>query len=303
MRIEFARTIVELAATRDDLVFISGDLGYMALEEVQAALGSRFINAGVAEQNMVSMAAGLAAQGFTPIVYSIAPFATCRPFEQIRNDVCLHNLSVKIVGNGGGYGYGIMGSTHHALEDVAIMRGLPSMRVYTPCFGGDVATCVEAALATDGPCYLRLGKSVKSLNDSGDPAKWSAFRRISSGSKVVIAVMGPVIENAISALQRLPPNTVDLWAVGEFPISQLSADFIRSVAHTKRLITVEEHYRSGGLYENLAPFLLGLPNLRVEPLYAHGYQSGLYGSQKWHQDENGLGADNIERTILGSLAA
>src|SRR5512132_1728928 len=105
---------------RPDFVFVSGDLGYMALEKVIETYGERFINVGVSEQNMISVAAGLAYEGFIPWVYSIAPFAILRPYEQIRNDVCLHNLPVKIVGNGGGYGYGIMGATHHTLEDIAV---------------------------------------------------------------------------------------------------------------------------------------------------------------------------------------
>jgi transketolase len=303
MRVEFATKIVELARAKEDLIFLSGDLGYMALEEVQKALGSRFINVGVAEQNMISMAAGLAAQGFTPFVYSIAPFATFRPFEQIRNDVCLHNLSVKIVGNGGGYGYGIMGGTHHALEDVAVMRCLPSMRVYTPCFGTDVAKCVDSSLAQPGPCYLRLGKSVQEYGESSLQTDWQPFRRISKGSKLVIACMGPVVENVISVIERLPADTVDLWTVGEFPITEIPQEFKISVSRATKVITVEEHYRSGGLYENLAPFLIGIPNLQISPLFAHGYQSGRYGSQKWHQDENGLGESGIEKTIIGTLAA
>lgn len=303
MRVEFARKIVELAELQDNLIFLSGDLGYMALEEVQRALGPRFINVGVAEQNMISMAAGLAAQGFTPIVYSIAPFATFRPFEQIRNDICLHNLSVKIVGNGGGYGYGIMGSTHHALEDVAVMRCLPSMRVYTPCFGADVAKCIDSALSQEGPCYLRLGKSVKDYGDSSLQANWEPFRRISKGSKIVIACMGPVVENVISVIDRFPADTVEVWTVGQFPITEVPESFKLSVSRATKVITVEEHYRSGGLYENLAPYLIGIPNLQISPLFAHGYQSGLYGSQKWHQDQNGLGELGIEQTIVRTLAA
>ena len=106
-------------AGRPDMVFLTGDLGFMALEALQAAMGPRFINAGVAEQNMVSVAAGLARQGMETWVYSIAPFLYARPFEQIRNDIAFHGLPVKLIGNGGGYGYGVMGPTHHAIEDTA----------------------------------------------------------------------------------------------------------------------------------------------------------------------------------------
>src|ERR1041384_1815133 len=130
MRTEFANAMSALFETRKDLVFITGDLGYMAFESLAATLGERFVNAGVAEQNAVSLAAGLAREGQLPWVYSMAVFTVLRPYEQIRHNLCLHELPVKLVGNGGGYGYGIMGATHHALEDVAALRALPNMRLY-----------------------------------------------------------------------------------------------------------------------------------------------------------------------------
>src|SRR5215216_3392943 len=132
MRAEFARAIIALHEERKDLVFITGDLGYMALEGVAEALGERFVNAGVAEQNAVSLAAGVARTGHLAWVYNMAVFTVLRPYEQIRHDLCLHRLPVKLVGNGGGYGYGIMGATHHALEDVGALRALPNLRFYLP---------------------------------------------------------------------------------------------------------------------------------------------------------------------------
>ena len=125
-----------------NFVFLTGDLGFMALESLQIVLGPRFINAGIAEQNMVSVACGLALEGMNPWVYSIAPFCYARPFEQIRNDICHHNLPVKLVGNGGGYAYGPMGASHHALEDYGALLTLPNMRAYVPAFGEDLKTVI-----------------------------------------------------------------------------------------------------------------------------------------------------------------
>ena len=105
----------------DDMVFLTGDLGFAALEPLRDAMGPRFINCGVAEQNMVSVAAALASEGLEVWVYSIAPFCYARPFEQIRNDICLHRLPVRLLGNGGGFGYGVMGATHHAVEDCGVL--------------------------------------------------------------------------------------------------------------------------------------------------------------------------------------
>src|SRR5438105_15570926 len=156
MRDEFARSMIALHRQRRDLVFITGDVGYMAVEGIAQTFGERFINAGIAEQNMVSLAAGMAREGHQPWLYSIAPFAVFRPYEQIRTDVCLHRLAVKLVGNGGGYGYGIMGPTHHALEDVGAMRALPNMRVYVPLTAGDVPEVVNLMAEDPLPNYLRL---------------------------------------------------------------------------------------------------------------------------------------------------
>lgn len=295
MRVEFAQTILEVATQDASVLFLTGDLGFMALEEVRDRLGERFINAGVAEQNMVSAAAGLAARDFKPIVYSIAPFATLRPYEQLRNDVCLHNLPVKVVGNGGGYGYGIMGSTHHALEDVGVMRTLPNMRVFVPAFGSDVAKCVRAMMAYSGPAYLRLGKSVPNFGLVTDASPWAPMRRVSQGSSLVVAAMGPVVEHVISLLPELPPGSVDLWSVGELSLSSLDGEFLRSAQEAGRVITVEEHYLAGGMAENMAPHLINAcsSRLRFKNLFARGYPSGLYGSQRWHQDENALAGPGL----------
>src|SRR5437868_4718544 len=130
MRPQFCDALQDLLAEDGRSLLLSGDLGFNAFEDIAAAHGARFLNAGVAEQNMMGLAAGLALSGFTPWVYSIAPFVTLRCLEQIRNDVCFHNLPVRIVGNGGGYTYGIMGATHHALEDLGALKGLPNMHLF-----------------------------------------------------------------------------------------------------------------------------------------------------------------------------
>lgn len=142
MRAVLTQTLVA-HARESDFVFLTGDVGFMALEPLRDAAGQRFINAGIAEQNMVSVAAGLAHAGLKPWVYSIAPFVYARAFEQIRNDVCLHDLPVFLVGNGGGYAYGVMGPTHHALEDYGTLLGLPNLRVYVPAFRDDVPKAIS----------------------------------------------------------------------------------------------------------------------------------------------------------------
>src|SRR5580698_103536 len=175
MRKEFCQTLLEFS-TCPEFVFLTGDLGFMALEPLQEAMGPRFINAGVAEQNMVGVAAGLAKGGLRPWAYSIAPFLYARPYEQIRNDVCLHNLPVVLVGNGGGYGYGVMGATHHALEDYGSLLCLPRLRVYIPAFDVDLAPLTQILLSSPHPSYLRLGVG-EEPRDSAVPA-YAPWRKL-----------------------------------------------------------------------------------------------------------------------------
>src|SRR5580700_9620951 len=156
MRAELCAALIA-RADRPDMVFLTGDLGFMALEPLRDRLGPRFINCGIAEQNMVGVAAGLAREGLEVWIYTIAPFGYARAFEQIRNDVCLHGLSVCLLGNGGGYGYGVMGPTHHALEDYGMLLTLKGMTAFVPAFDEDVAPIVDRA-GSGGPSYIRLGR-------------------------------------------------------------------------------------------------------------------------------------------------
>ena len=151
-------------------------------------MGSRFINAGVAEQNMVSVAAGLARSGLRPWVYSIAPFVYARPFEQIRNDVCLHKLPVVLVGNGGGYGYGVMGATHHALEDYGALLCLPHIRAYVPAFDADVKAMTGDLFSVGHPSYFRLGLSEEPKDATVPP--YAPWRKLQDGPGWVILVTG-----------------------------------------------------------------------------------------------------------------
>ena len=300
MRNEFAQAIISLKDKNPDLVFLTGDLGYLSLEKVQERYGEHFINAGVAEQNMVTVAAGLAHEGFVPFAYSISPFVTLRPYEQIRTDVCLHDLAVKLVGNGGGYGYGIMGATHHNIEDIGVMRILPNMRVYVPLTGTDVAEAMEQMVADPHPNYLRLNLAAKVPYPIAPFAQW---RKIKDGDKGVVIGTGPVLENILN----LPAEIVDgleIWVLSIFPVKEIPDALVAKINSTKKLITIEEHQGQCGMHECLASLLLNKLTTPVsfKPLYASGYPSGRYGDQKWHQAENGLGGDSLLANVTALLA-
>lgn len=292
MRNEFAKAIVDSFDTSPNLVFLTGDLGYMALEKVQQKLGDKFINAGIGEQNMVTVAASLAYEGFIPLVYSISPFVTLRPYEQIRNDVCLHNLPVKIVANGGGYGYGIMGATHHNIEDIGSMRILPNMQVYVPFLASDVEQAIQQMLANKKPNYLRLniGAGIKNIE------AFSQWRKIRSGSKGVVVGTGPVVENIYNSEFA---KDLEIWVVSIFPIVEIPTDLITAINTTKRIVIIEEHNGECGLRETFSFHIMNqlTSSIKILSLSAKGYPSGKYGDQKWHQEENSLYGESLDISL------
>ncbi len=300
MRVEFAQALIDHFGSVSNQVFFTGDLGYMALEQVRAIFGDRFINAGIAEQNMVSMAAAMASEGFLPWVYSIAPFVTLRPYEQVRNDVCLHNLPVKLVGNGGGYGYGIMGGTHHNPEDVGAMRILPNMKVYVPFAASDVDEAVQMMLEDPSPNYLRLNTAKKIPGEVPSFAPWRCLKK---GGKAVVVGMGPVLANIYELPEALLED-LEIWVVSKLPVIEIPEELLEAVRRTANIIVIEEHYAGGGLGEHLAAQLLAkgsIPALKWHSFHAKGYPSGRYGSQQWHQEENSLGGLSLHDKIASIL--
>ncbi len=178
---------------------------------------------------MVGVAAGLARAGLRPWVYSIAPFVYARPFEQIRNDACLHDLPVVFVGNGGGYGYGVMGGTHHALGDYGALLTLPNLRVYIPAFDEDLPPVVACLFAEAHPSYLRLGYSEK---PAAFPAPaFAPWRRLLHGEGPCLLVVGPLVGSILAAALRLEePARPSLWLVSALPFPAPPAEFLADVA-------------------------------------------------------------------------
>lgn len=284
-----------------DMIFLTGDLGFMALEPLQEALGTRFINAGVAEQNMISVSAALAKDGWQPWCYSIAPFCYARPFEQIRNDICMHNLAVKLLGNGGGFGYGVAGTTHHALEDYGILLTLPAMKVYVPCFDEDVAAVIESAAVTPLPCYIRLGRGELPAGETAP--QYQAWRRLIVGEGAVVVCAGPIAGSAWQNLRDLPAaKRPDLWILSEFPLAaeSLPAPLTARLAAGAHLITVEEHSSHGGLAAMLSQRLMldGVPVKHFTSLNASALPARVYGSQKYLRNHSGMAPEDIRRAVL-----
>jgi transketolase len=296
MRKEFAAWMETYALENQDVIFLTGDLGFMALENVQAAMGTRFVNAGVSEQNMISLAAGMAQQGLKPFCYSIAPFIVFRPAEQIRLDVGLHNMNVKIVGNGGGYGYGIMGATHHALEDLAVLSSFPNLRCFVPYSNEDVKSVCQAMSAYAGSAYLRLGFGAAPVGVDAAQA-YAPVRRLTAGHAVTVVGIGPVLLNALAACSALNLSA-DVFAISELPVSDWGTALAESAARTHKVLVVEEHVQRGGLGEHVAHWLLtrGV-HVKWAHAFARGYPNQRYGSQAYHQQLSGLDAESLQAVL------
>lgn len=288
--------------TEKSFAFLTGDLGFMALESLRAEMGKKFINAGVAEQNMVSVAAGMTKTGLETWAYSISPFIFARPFEQIRNDVCLNQIPVRLVGNGGGYAYGSMGPSHHAIEDYGVLLTLKHISVFVPAFAQDVEPAIRSMSASTVAGYLRLGKCEKP--DNYIVPAFSAWRRLCKGGGAILVGIGPLIGGVLSQVLSMNEATrPELWVLAEMPIGfdTIPSDIVRRVRTGCLFSVLEEHVAHGSAGQAL---LSRLSQLTATPrtflhFCAEGYPSGFYGSQAFHRQESGLDP----ASVLARIAA
>ena len=249
MRTTFIDTLCELAEHDERIWLLTGDLGYSVLERFASRFPRRFVNVGVAEQNMTGVAAGLALCGKVVFTYSIANFPTLRCLEQIRNDVCYHNLNVKIVAVGGGFAYGAQGMTHHATEDLAIMRALPNMAVVAPGDPVETRLATRAIVNWPGPCYLRLGKAGEPVVHQTPPA-FTIGKAITvrEGSSVTLISTGGMLHNALQAAELLAQQQIQARVLSMHTLKPLDNESVLAAAlETSTIVTIEEHSLIGGL--------------------------------------------------------
>lgn len=266
MRSAFARTLLDLAE-RDPRVFLlTGDLGFSVLEPFRERFPKRFVNVGVAEQNMLGIAAGLAHSGSIVFVYSIANFPTLRCLEQIRNDVCYHGLPVRVVSVGGGLAYGTAGYTHHGVEDLAIMRALPGMSVFAPGDPLETELITSALLDLPGPAYLRLGKAAEPAVHGAPPALVPGRAiQLQPGRDVTLVATGGMLfaaREAARELESLHGISVRLLSMHTLkPLDE--AAIVSAATETRLVLTCEEHSSTGGLGSAVADVIASLPAPRA----------------------------------------
>jgi transketolase len=307
MRNAFAAAIAECAATDKRVVLLSGDIGNRLFDAFKDKFPDRFYNCGVAEANMTSMAAGMAMCGLRPFTYSITPFATTRVMEQIRVDICCHNVPVAIVGTGSGLSYASLGPTHHSCEDVAFLRALPNMTVICPADAAEVRRAVAAVLEIAGPVYLRLGKK-------GEPAVHREEPRfvigkgiiVREGENVCLLGMGNMVATAVEAATVLEASGLSARVVSMHTVKPLDEDLLGDVFRRFRIVAVvEEHSRIGGLGGSIAEWLAAQSPRPAGCLLAFGTPDAfLYesGSQRYARERFGLTAGTIAEEILRSYS-
>jgi transketolase len=251
-------------AERDERVWlVCGDLGYSVLEPFAARFPERYVNAGVAEQNLTGVAAGLALAGKTVFTYSIANFPVARCLEQIRNDVCYHGLNVKVVAVGGGLAYGHAGYSHFGLEDLALMRAMPGMTVFAPGDPAEARLVTAAAVSRPGPCYIRLGKAGEPVVHEAPP-DFAVGRAIEvqPGRDLTVLATGGMLHAALAGVRRLAEAGVSARLLSMPTIKPLDeAAIAEAAAGTGALLTIEEH-AAGGLGTAVAE-LIASEGLRV----------------------------------------
>lgn len=301
MRGAFFRALLTLAGQDDRVNLIVGDLGFGVVEEFAQRFPKRFLNAGVAEQNMTGLAAGMALSGKIVFTYSIANFPILRCLEQVRNDVCYHNANVKIVAVGGGLSYGSLGSTHHATEDLAIMRSLPQMVVVAPGDPTEAEAATQAVAAHPGPCYLRLGRA----GESSVHRREIDFRlgkaiQVRDGKDLTLISTGGLLETAVQVAESLHHAGLQTRVLSMHTVKPLDTDAVLAAAReTGAIFTLEEHSVIGGLGGAVAELLAESSEVQI-PFKRLGLPSAfmsIVGTQAYLRAQHGLSADPLAIAI------
>lgn len=285
MRDAFVRALMREAAADPRLTLITGDLGFGVLKPFWETYPDQFVNAGIAEQGMTGLAAGLARTGRTVLTYSIGNFPTLRCIEQIRNDCAYHDANVKIVCVGGGFVYGSLGMSHHATEDMAVLRALPGVTVFTPGDPAEVEAVVPVMLRTSGTCYLRLGRGGEPMLHDGPVTDWTLPRALTlrQGTDVALLSAGGILTQTVSAARLLQEQGVSAEVVSFPCLKPIDREkLIELAGRFRHLVTVEEHNIVGGFGSAVCEVIAetGMP-CRVHRIGMEDVYSCIVGTQQY----------------------
>jgi len=294
--------MTELARERNDVCLLSGDIGNRMFDRYKEVAPTRFMNCGIAEANMMSMAAGMALSGLRPVVYTITPFTTTRCLEQIRIGIAYHEAPVVIVGTGSGLSYSELGTTHHSLEDIAILRSIPNIQVCAPSDPLELVAQLRQAIDEGKPTYIRIGKKGEK-NLFSEKAKLGIGRSqlIKPGKNVLLLGVGPILNEALKAKESLMQHGIDLAIASMGGIKPIDNNFLHNMVKENytRWISLEEHYKIGGLGSRLLEWLseqeikdISLTRLGIDDFFINEL-----GNQDYVRRVQGIDAKGIEDAV------
>ena len=304
MRNAFADEVTSLAKQDSRVVLLSGDIGNKLFDAVKQLDSARFYNCGIAEGNMMGVAAGMALSGLRPIVYTITPFTTTRCFEQIRVDVCYHKAPVIIVGTGSGFSYAELGPTHHSLEDLAILRSLPGMRVVAPCDANELRSVLREALNDNAPTYIRIGKKGETKIYQEPPQlKIGKSLVVAAGSDIALICSGVLMGEVIKAAEILKGNDISAEIVSMHSVKPLDCDYLLDAQFRfKMIVSIEEHGLIGGLGGAISEWR-SQGNHAVKHVMFGAPDEFMYevGTQEYARHKYGLTSELIAKRIIENL--
>jgi transketolase len=306
MRDAFFDSLFNLAKKDKDLVLVTSDTGAVCHDEFKKTLPRQYINVGIAEQNMIGVAAGLAMLGKKVYVYAIVPFATMRCYEQIRVDLCCMDLPVNIVGIGAGFDYSTLGPTHHGTEDIALMRALPGMKIYSPADSLAAAYFAKISHSLPGVKYIRLDRTglplIYKRREQIDLRK--GFTVLKRGKDCQIIATGRMVENALKISAVLAGQFISAGVIDLFMVKPLNREaLINTLRGSKLVVSLEEHFITGGLGSSLAEIFAALPGFpRLKIIGIADCFCRRYGSREYLQKINHLDAESVSKQIALSIS-
>ena len=294
--------MTELAQERNDVCLLSGDIGNRMFDRYKEIAPTRFLNCGIAEANMMSMAAGMGLSGLRPVVYTITPFTTTRCLEQIRTGVAYHEAPVVIVGTGSGLSYAELGATHHSLEDLAILRSIPNLQVCAPSDSLELEAQLRQAITEGKPTYIRIGKK-------GEPDIFSddallgigKANMVEQGKKYLLVGIGPLINEALKARELLKEHDIDLAVATIGSIKPIDSEFLENQLKNgfEKWISLEEHHKAGGLGSTLLEWLneRRMDQIKLERIGIDDHFIHTLGKQDYVREIEGLKSQSIAQII------
>lgn len=304
MRFTVVKLIYEAALKDKRIYFLTGDLGHACEEEFIKNIPNQYTNTGIAEQNMMGIAAGLALSGMKVFVYSISPFVTMRCFEQVKNDVCYQNVDVNIIGVGGGFIYGPYGNTHCSIEDIAVMRVLPNMKIVCPANPLETEQLTKQILNMSGPSYMRIGRGKEPMPQKEYPVTFGKGHRVKEGKNGAIITTGIILTECERAIKLLSKRGLNFSLINMHTVKPIDKELVVKIINEfDAIFTVEEHSIIGGLGSAIAEIIseesgkkIRFKRFGVNDLYLHEI-----GSQEYLKDMHGISAQKIADSIICSL--